>query len=147
MKNIAKYLGINDKEVKLYHENGKEAVHYNGVDELKTEYTYDKLGYVLTYENSRGGWCKHTRDNQGEVLTYENSNGEWCKYTRDDQGNELTYEDSDGFSSEHTYDKHGNELTYKDSDGVKRGFIKELTLDQIQKELGYKIKIVEKSNN
>lgn len=56
----------------------------------------------------------------------------------------LYYKNSNGYWNETTYDSNGNELTYKNSNGVTRGFsIKELTIEEIQKELGYKIKIVE----
>ena len=122
--NIAEYLKSEEKEIKLYHKNGKVAVWY--------------------YKNSNGYWTERTYDSNGNELTYKNSNGFWSERTHDSNGNELTFKDSNGYWCESTYDSNGNELTYKNSDGVTRGFdAKELTVEEIQKELGYKIKIVE----
>ena len=82
IKNIAEYLKSEEKEIRLYHKNGKIA-----------------LGY------------------------FKRSNGYWY---------------------ENTYDENGNRLTLKNSNGVQRCFnVKELTIEEIQKELGYKVKIVE----
>jgi len=76
MKNITKYLKINDEETKLYHENGKLAIHYReDRDGTKSEHTYDKHGNVLTYKNSYGFSLEYTRDKHGNVLTYEDSDG------------------------------------------------------------------------
>ena len=124
MTNIAEYLKSQKREIKLYHRNGKVALYY--------------------FNNSDGYWNETTYDSNGNELTYKNSDGYWNETTYDSNGNELTYKNSYGFWEERTFDSNGNQLTYKDSNGFTRAFsIKELTIKEIQKELGYKIKIVE----
>ena len=76
MKNIKEYLGIEDKDIKLYHKNGKVALWYSGEKNgYWFETTYDTNGITLTYKDSGGYWSKCTRDEDGEELTYENSWG------------------------------------------------------------------------
>ena len=76
MKNIKEYLGIEDKDIKLYHKNGEEALRYS---QFKSgwwvEYTCDKNGMTLTCKDSTGNWLRYTRDEDSKELTYEDSNG------------------------------------------------------------------------
>ena len=76
MKNIKEYLGSEDKEIKLYHKNGEEALRYSQFES--------------------GWWVEYTCDKNGMTLTCKDSTGDWIKYTRAEDGKELTYEDSDG---------------------------------------------------
>ena len=76
MKNIKEYLGIEDKDIKLYHKNGEQALWYAQLES--------------------GWWVEYTYDTNGMVLTSEDSNGYWTKYTRTEDGKELTHEDSWG---------------------------------------------------
>lgn len=90
----------------------------NGFNE---EYTYDKNGNELTYKSSNGFYTKKTYNENGKLLTY-----------KDSMGNKIAY------------DGNGNELTYI----VKGEMIndyrpKEMNIEQIEKELGYKVKLVE----
>lgn len=95
--NIAEYLKSEEKDIKLYHDNGEVALSY--------------------CKNSDGFW-------------------NWSERTYDKNGNRKTYKNSNGFSCEH--------ITYKDSNGVFEDYtVKEMTVEQIEKQLGYKIKIVE----
>jgi len=76
MRNITEYLEIEDKDIRLYHKNGKVALLYLGRKNGGwLEYTYHKNGMVLTSKNSDGYWSKCTRDEDGKELTYEASNG------------------------------------------------------------------------
>lgn len=59
-------------------------------------------------------------DEKGRQIYYENSDGDWAKWEYDDYG-ATYYEDSDG----EIFDKR----------------VKELTVKQIEKLLGYKIKV------
>ena len=122
MKNIKEYLKSEDKEIRLYHKNGKMSITY--------------------LEASDGHWIEHTYDNNGNRLTYKNSRGYWGEYTYGDNGNELSFKSSSGHWRESTYDDNGNELTFKSSEGVERGFdIEEMTMEQVCKALGKTIKI------
>jgi len=124
IKNIADYLKSEEKTIKLYHKNGKLSLWY--------------------FKYSDGYWYEITYDENGNAITFKNSNGYWYEHTYDENGKELTYRNSNGYWHESTYDENGNDLTYKNSNGYERGFdCKELTIEEIQKELGYKIKIVE----
>jgi len=122
MKNIKEYLKSDDKEIRLYHKNGKMSIRY--------------------LEVSNGDWMEYTYDDNGNRLTYKNSKVYWLESTYDDNGNKLTYKDSSGYWRESTYDDNGNELTYKNSRGVERGFdIEEMTMEEVCEALGKTIKI------
>ena len=60
-------------------------------------------------------------DEKGNVIYYENSKGNWAKWEYDEKGNEIYFENSKG----EIIDKR----------------VKELTIEEIEKLLGYKIKI------
>ncbi len=60
-----------------------------------------------------------------------------------DKGYRIYFENSGGYWAKREYDKRGNQIYFEDSDGYivdKR--VKELTVDDIEKLLGYKIKII-----
>ena len=55
MKNIKEYLKSDDKEIRLYHKNGKVSLKYlEFSDGDWLEYTYNDNGNELTYKNSSG---------------------------------------------------------------------------------------------
>ena len=55
MKNIKEYLKSDDKEIRLYHKNGKMRIWYfEALNGDWRESTYDDNGNELTYKNSRG---------------------------------------------------------------------------------------------
>lgn len=61
-----------------------------------------------------------------------------------DKGNRIYYENSDGKWFKKEYDEKGDEIYYEDSDGeFMDNRVKELTVEEIEKLLGYKIKIKE----
>ena len=65
-----------------------------------------------------------------------------CFEVYDEKGNAIYYENSNGFWVKREYDEKGNEIYYENSKGKiisKRE--KELTIEEIEKLLGYKIKI------
>ncbi len=60
----------------------------------------------------------------------------------DEKGNEIYFENSDGNWSNREYDKKGNQIYFEDRSHIiinKR--VKELTIEEIENLLGYKIKI------
>ena len=81
-------------------------------------------------------------DNKGNRIYYEDSDGKWSKREYDERNNQTYYEDSDGKWSKIKYDKNGNEVYFEDSYGyIVDNRVKELTVDDIEKLLGYKIKV------
>jgi len=81
-------------------------------------------------------------DVKGNQIYLEDSNGYWAKWEYDEKGNEIYFEDSKGNWAKWEYDEKGNEIYYESSNGIiidKR--VKELTIEEIEKLLGYKIKI------
>ncbi len=79
---------------------------------------------------------------KGNVIYFEKGNGFWAKWERDEKGNVIYFEDSDGYWEESEYDERGNVIYYEDSDGEIIGErVKELTIEQIENLLGYKIKV------
>jgi hypothetical protein len=100
----------------------------------------------------KGNYTLNVRDSEFEVLDEkgnliygENSNGYWEKRKFDEQGNRIYWVNSDGYWNKREYDEQENEVYYENSDGViidKRPNAKELTIAEIEKLLGYQIKVV-----
>ena len=79
---------------------------------------------------------------KGNVIYYEDRDGYWFKSEYDKKGKEIYFKDSNGFWVKRKYNKKGNEIYFESSRGEiidKR--VKELTIEEIEKILGYKIKI------
>lgn len=81
----------------------------------------DEKGNNIYFENSDGFWIKRKFDSNGYLIFFEDSNGVWFKNERDEKGNQIYYEDSKGLVIDNR--------------------VKELTIEEIEKILGYKIKI------
>ena len=65
-----------------------------------------------------------------------------CFAVYDEKGNLIYFEDSNGFWSKREYDENDNVFYYENSDGeIIDDRVKELTIEEIEKLLGYKIKI------
>ena len=97
---------------------------------------YDEKGATY-YENSDGDWTKWEYDEKGKQIYYENSDGDWAKWEYDEKG-ATYYEDSDGDWAKWEYDEKGKLIL----DGeIFDERVKELTIKQIEKLLGYKIKV------
>ena len=81
-------------------------------------------------------------DEKGNVIYFEDSNGYWSKRKYDEKDNVIYFEDSNGYWSKRKYDEKDNEIYFESSNGKiidKR--VKELTIEEVEKLLGYKIKI------
>ncbi len=75
--------------------------------------------------------------------TYKVTFYDKCVEVYDERDNLIYYENSDRFWSKAEYDERGNQIYFKNSDGEfldKR--VKELTIKEIERLLGYKIKII-----
>ena len=60
----------------------------------------------------------------------------------DEKGNMIYFENSSGYWAKSEYDENDNEIYYENSDGeIIDDRVKELTIEEIEKLLGYKIKI------
>lgn len=98
-------------------------------------------------------------DSEGRLLTHQDWPGYACVKTWDSEGRMLTHQDSSGYAYVNTWDSKGNRLAYRNSDGgyeVKYAVVtkeeyeeflnpkpaKELTVAELEKLLGYSIKIV-----
>ena len=81
-------------------------------------------------------------DEKGNVIYFEHSNGYWSKWKYNEKGNEIYYENSNGYWEKWEYDEKGNEIYWENSNGgIIDKRVKELTIEEIEKLLGYKIKI------
>ena len=104
---------------------------------------FDSNGNITYCENSNGFWTKREYTN-GKQTYYETSRGFWFKreYTN---GKQTYYETSRGYWSKSEY-TNGNLTYYEDSDGLKEGTSKtktvELTVSDVEKLVGHKVKIV-----
>ena len=79
---------------------------------------------------------------KGNVIYYENSKGYWAKWEYDKKGNMIYFESSNDYWGKWEYDKKGNAIYFENSDGrIVDERVKELTIEEIEKLLGYKIKI------
>ena len=74
--------------------------------------TYEIICYATSFD---------VYDKKGNQIYFENSNGYWAKSEYNEKGDVIYYEDSDG--------------------GIVDNRAKELTIEEIEKLLGYKIKI------
>ena len=82
---------------------------------------YDKRNNQIYYEDRSGYWAKNEYDERDNQIYYVNSDGVWYKSDYDEKGNEIYYEDSGG----EFFDNR----------------VKELTINEIETLLGYRIKI------
>ena len=81
-------------------------------------------------------------DEKGNRIYSEDSNGYWFKRDYDEKGNPIYYEDSNGYWDKSEYNEKGKRIYFEDSDGeIIDERVKELTTEEIEKLLGYKIKI------
>ena len=99
--------------------------------ELKGTYKviYDTISFVVCDE----------KDNQ---IYFGNNNSYWSKTEYDEKGNRTYYENSYDYWAKWEYNEKGDVIYCEDKGGIlvnKR--IKELTIEEIEKLLGYKIKI------
>ena len=86
---------------------------------------YDSKGNRVYSENSDGYWSKKEYDSKSNEVYYENSTGYWCKSEYDGKDNEVYFEGSDGRVIDNRVKK-----------------VKELSVKDISKLLGYEVKIV-----
>ena len=103
---------------------------------------YNEKDNVIYFESSDGFWAKKEYDEKCNQIYFEDSNGYWAKWEYNEKGNEIYSEDSNGYWAKWEYNEKGNEIYFENSDGIiidKR--VKELTIEEIEKLLGYKIKI------
>ena len=80
---------------------------------------------------------------KGNMIYLEDSDDDyWEKGEYDEKGNVIYLEDSDGHWSKSEYDEKGNVIYHENSKGkIIDERVKELTIEEIEKLLGYKIKI------
>ena len=98
----------------------------------------------IYFENDNGSWAKSEYDEKGNEIYFENSDGFWIKSEYDEKGNINYCENSDCYWIRREYDEKGNAKYFENNIGEiidKR--VKELTIEEIEKLLGYKIKIRE----
>ncbi len=97
---------------------------------------------IGTYKVIYWGECFEVYDEKGNQIYFENSKGFWAKWEYDEKDNEIYSEDSNDFWEKSEYDKKCNRSYFESSNSKiidKR--VKELTIEEIEKLLGYKIKI------
>lgn len=103
---------------------------------------YDERDNMIYYEDSDGFWIKREYDEKDNIIYFEGSDGCWSKSEYNSKNKIVYYENSDGYWFQKEYDEKGNEIYFEDSLGdVIDNRIKELTINEIEKLLGYKIKI------
>lgn len=88
---------------------------------------YDERGNVIYCGYSNGYWEKGEYNEKGNRSYYENSNGYWEKWEYNEKGNVIYFENS-----------NGEIIGERVKDGER---VKELTIEEIEELLGYKIKI------
>ena len=103
---------------------------------------YDENGNEIYSQFFDGGWYRNEFDSDGNVIYYEDDEKYWEKSEYDSNGNRVYHENSEGFWEKSEYDKRGNLVLFTNSVGLfidKR--VRELTLEEIESLLGYKVKI------
>ena len=103
---------------------------------------YDEKGNQIYCEDSNGYWSKREYDEKDNEIYFENSDGYWEKSEYDEKGNVIYYENSKGYWAKWERDEKGNRIYFENSNGnIIDKRVKELTIEEIEKLLGYKIKI------
>ena len=103
---------------------------------------YNERNNPIFIEHSKGSWSKSEYDELGQQIYREYSDGYWYKKEYDEKGNQIYFEDSDGYWVKSEYNEKGNQIYFENSNGeIVDKRIKELTIEEIEKLLGYKIKI------
>ncbi|MCK9320356.1 hypothetical protein [Methanoculleus sp.] len=126
----------------IYNEKGK-VIYFEDNNDYWTKWKYDEKGNVIYHEDSEGYWSKRKYDEKGNAIYFENSSGYWDRWKYNEKGNDIYHENSDGYWSKGDYDEKGNEIYYENSNGkIIDRREKELTIEEIEKLLGYKIKII-----
>ena len=101
--------------------------------DIKLEGAYKVKYYAKNFE---------VYNEKGNRIYFENSNGSWGKWEYDEKDNMIYLEDSNGYWSKRECDEKGNVNYYENNIGIIiDDRVKELTIKQIEKLLGYKIKI------
>ena len=134
---------VRQSNFEVYNEKGNQ-IYYEDSNGFWFKKEYDEKGNLIYYENSNGYWSKSEYDERDNLIHYEDSDGYWSKRKYDERNNTTCYEDSDGFWFKNEYDEKGNLIYREDADGyVVDKRIKELTIEEIERLLGYRIKIKE----
>ena len=103
---------------------------------------YDEKGNVIYWEVSNDYWYKWEYDEKGNEIYFENSNGCWSKSKHNEKGYVIYYENNKGYWAKWEYNEKGKAIYYENSKGkILDEREKELTIEEIEKLLGYKIKI------
>ena len=103
---------------------------------------YDEKGNVIYCEEGNGFWIKREYNEKGNEIYSKDSDGYWYKREYDEKGNVIYFENRNGYWEKWEYNEKGNVIYFENSNGKiidKR--VKELTIEEIEKLLGYKIKI------
>ena len=83
-------------------------------------------------------------DKNHNKIYHENPNGYWSQREFDSNNNEIYFKNSDGDWYKREFDSNNNQMYYEDSYGniIDDRQVKEMTLSEISKELGYQVKII-----
>ena len=102
---------------------------------------YDEKGNAI-YQECKDYWAKSEYDEKGNTIYFENNKGYWSKSKYSEKDNQTYYENSYNYWSKREYDEKGNVIYYENSDGeIIDERVRELTIQEIENLLGYKIKI------
>ena len=119
--------------------NGTYKVRYC---DTRFEVYNEKGNEIYLEDDSDGYWYKWEYDKKGNMIYLEDSKGYWAKREYDEKGNQIYYGNSNGFWSKREYDENDNVIYFENSSGeIIDDRVKELTIEEIEKLLGYKIKI------
>ena len=106
------------------------------------------LGEFFNHDFEKGRFRLYY--SEGNTTYWEDSDKNWYRYERDSEGREDYYEDSSKFWRRYERDSEGNETYYEDSCGNTRGVsreVVEMTMEEVEKLAGKRVKIVNKENN
>ena len=105
---------------------------------------FDKNHNKIYHENPNGYWSQREFDSNNNEIYFKNSDGDWYKREFDSNNNQVYFENSNGYWSQREFDSNNNQMYYEDSYGniIDDRQVKEMTLSEISKELGYQVKII-----
>lgn len=106
----------------------------------------DSRGNLVYLEDSTGCWTRAGFDSNNNYIYFETSDNYWYKQEFNSNGYQSYFEDSVGNWHKSEYSSNGKEIYFEDSLGnlidKRQQLIKELSVKEIEKLLGYSIKII-----
>lgn len=136
-----------DDYFEVYNKENKQ-IYFEDSNGYWAKSEYNKKGKQTYFENSNETWYKMKYDERNNQTYYEDSNGCWVKNEYNEKNKQTYHENNSGYWAKREFDESGNLIYFEDSEGdVFDKRVRELTIEEIENLLGFRIKIKEEKEN